>query len=250
MPAFEHQQNPTQSSEPVRAARADRAVSRSLHADNPLLAQQRALGNQAVQRLLLTEALQAKLRVAQPGDAYEQEADRVTDSVMRMPEPEVQRQRTGEDEEEEENVRTEPLADGITPLVQRQMEAAPEEEEEEELPPAESAPGQVQPQVQRQEAEPVEEEEEEEEEPQAVQRKAKGADITHVRDAARVQRLRSPSGGAPLPGGVKSFFERRFGYDFSEVRVHDTYRDQGDAASLARAPSPTARTSGWATARA
>jgi hypothetical protein len=226
MPGFEHQQNPTQSNEPVRAVRTDQGASRPLRADNPVLTQQRALGNQAVQRLLLTGALQAKLRVGQPSDVHEQEADRVANTVMRMPEPEVQRQRT----EEEETPRAEPLAEGISPLVQRQTEAPPEEEEE-EPPQAEAAPGQVQALVQRQEAEPAKEEEEEEE-PQAVQRKAKGADITHVRNAAQVQRLRSPSGGSPLSSGVRSFFERRFGYDFSEVRIHDTYRDRADAASL------------------
>jgi hypothetical protein len=39
-------------------------------------------------------ALQAKLRVGQPDDAYEREADRFADQVMRMPEPQVQRQPT------------------------------------------------------------------------------------------------------------------------------------------------------------
>jgi hypothetical protein len=34
-------------------------------------------------------ALQAKLRIGQPGDVYEQEADRVAEQVMRMPEPQV-----------------------------------------------------------------------------------------------------------------------------------------------------------------
>ncbi len=43
---------------------------------------QRTLGNQAVGRFL-----QAKLKVNQPGDVYEQEADRVTEQVMRMLEP-------------------------------------------------------------------------------------------------------------------------------------------------------------------
>jgi len=33
--------------------------------------------------------IQAKLAVGQPGDKYEQEADRVADAVMRMPEPQV-----------------------------------------------------------------------------------------------------------------------------------------------------------------
>ena len=37
---------------------------------------------------------QAKLTIGQPDDEYEQEADRVADQVMRMPEPGIQRQPT------------------------------------------------------------------------------------------------------------------------------------------------------------
>ncbi len=37
------------------------------------------------------ELIQTKLIVGQPDDIYEQEADRVADQVMRMPEPDVQR---------------------------------------------------------------------------------------------------------------------------------------------------------------
>ena len=85
---------------------------------------QRTIGNQAVLRLIRSKALQAKLRIGQPGDVYEQEADRVADAVMRMPEPEMQRQ--VDEEEEEEILQTKPLVDQITPLVQRQVE---EEEE-------------------------------------------------------------------------------------------------------------------------
>jgi hypothetical protein len=33
--------------------------------------------------------LQAKFKIGQPGDIYEQEADRVADAVMRMPEPQA-----------------------------------------------------------------------------------------------------------------------------------------------------------------
>lgn len=40
----------------------------------------------------LSYRLQAKVKVNQPGDKYEQEADRVAEQVMRMPEPSVQRQ--------------------------------------------------------------------------------------------------------------------------------------------------------------
>jgi hypothetical protein len=46
---------------------------------------QRTVGNQAVQRLIKSGVLQAKLRIGAPGDVYEQEADRVADAVMRMP---------------------------------------------------------------------------------------------------------------------------------------------------------------------
>ncbi len=34
--------------------------------------------------------IQAKLKIGQPNDIYEQEADRIADQVMRMPEPTVQ----------------------------------------------------------------------------------------------------------------------------------------------------------------
>ncbi|MCE8427117.1 MAG: DUF4157 domain-containing protein [Candidatus Methanoperedens sp.] len=43
---------------------------------------QRTIGNQAVGRLLKSGVLQAKLKIGQPGDIYEQEADRVAEQVM------------------------------------------------------------------------------------------------------------------------------------------------------------------------
>ncbi len=80
------------------------------------LEMQQTLGNQAVQRLYRAGVLQAKLKIGAPGDKYEQEADRVADQVMRMPEPIVRRQAT----EEEEPVQARRLAAQITPFVQRQ----------------------------------------------------------------------------------------------------------------------------------
>lgn len=53
---------------------------------NSFIGLQQTLGNQAMLHLLRTGTLQAKLRVSQPGDAGEQEADRMADHVMRMPE--------------------------------------------------------------------------------------------------------------------------------------------------------------------
>ena len=98
-----------------------------------LLALQRTHGNQYVQRVVT--GIQAKLKVGQPGDIYEQEADRVADEVMRMPEPREQRQA---EEEEEEEIQAKPIAEQITPLVQRQVE-----EEEEEILQTKENPGQA-----------------------------------------------------------------------------------------------------------
>ena len=41
---------------------------------------------------LLDGTLQTKLRINQPGDRFEQEADRVAEQIMRMPGPDLQRQ--------------------------------------------------------------------------------------------------------------------------------------------------------------
>ena len=61
---------------------------------------QRTIGNQAVQRLIKSGTLQAKLRIGQPGDKYEQEADRVAERVMSMPETSLQRQVSHGEKEE------------------------------------------------------------------------------------------------------------------------------------------------------
>jgi hypothetical protein len=180
---FEARQSPTRSGEPSAVAKPERSAGRSAsRANNPLLAKQRAFGNQAVQRQLLAGIVQAKLTVGRPNDPYEQEADRVAETVMRMPEPEVRRQTepSSRAEEDEDPLRAEPAGRQSRPL----------------------------------------------------QRKPKVAGITHVGDPALARRLRSPDGGSPLAAGTRAYFERRFGYDFSEVRVHDAYRDRADASAL------------------
>ena len=116
-----------QSNSNSRVRRTGRLQSMDTPVDR-ILFLQRTVGNQVVSRLMKSRALQGKLRIGQPGDVYEQEADRVADAVMRMPEPGVQRQVEPE-EEEEKVLQTKPLVDQITPLVQRQVE----EEEEEEM---------------------------------------------------------------------------------------------------------------------
>lgn len=88
--------------------------------------------NQSMQRILHSQMIQPKLKVSQPGDAYEQEADRVADQVLRMPDTGIQRMCSEcEDEvqrqpiEEEEELQTKSISDQetqLTPDVQRQID--------------------------------------------------------------------------------------------------------------------------------
>jgi len=142
---------------------------------------QKTIGNQAVQRIVKSGALQAKLRIGQPGDKYEQEADRVADEVMRMAEPEMQRQ--VDEEEEEEILQTKPLVDQITPVVQRQVE---EEEEEEEM----------------------------------IQANSREDSTPEVSNDLESQINAIKGGGRPLAESERDYFEPRFGVDFSQLRVH------------------------------
>ena len=141
--------------------------------------------------------IQTKLKINEPGDIYEQEADRVADEVMRMSEPQVQQQA-----EEEDLIQTESIADQITPLVQRQVE--PEEEEE------------------------------------LIQIKTVG-DVTPELTPTISSGIQSlQGGGRPLSGSERSFFEPRFGEDFSNVRVHNNTQ----AASIAQSVNARAFTHG------
>ena len=161
---------------------------------------QKTVGNQAVQKLVRSGALQAKLRIGQPGDKYEQEADRVADAVMRMPEPGVQRQVEPGEKEEEEILQTKPPVDQITPVVQRQVE------EEEEM----------------------------------LQAKSREDTTPEVTNDLESQINAIKGGGRPLSWSERSFFEPRFGTDFSNVRVHNDTR----VASIARSVNASAFTFG------
>ncbi len=177
---------------------------------------QRTIGNQAVQRLFKSGVIQAKLKIGQPGDIYEQEADRVAEQVMSMPEPRMQRQA---EEEEEELIQTKPLAEQITPLVQRQVE----EEEEEELLQTKALSEQIAPLVQRQA------EEKEEKILQTKQVRSNTPTATPKLES-RIHSLKG--GGQPLPEATRVFFEPRFGYDFKNVYVHTDARAEESARSL------------------
>jgi hypothetical protein len=176
-----------------------------------------------VRDILRPHGLQPKLTIGRQGDRYEQEADTVADRVVAgLPVPEIpplspgslQTQPIEEEEEflqpyfqrqpleEEEEIQARSLSDQITPLVQRQVE--PEEEEE------------------------------------LIQAKTAG-DVTPEVTPAITSGIQSlQNGGQPLSKRERSFFEPRFGVDFSNVRVHDDTR----AASVTRSVNARAFTFG------
>ena len=123
-----------------------------------ILQLQRTAGNQAVQILIKSGALQAKLRIGQPNDIYEQEADRVAEQVMRMPNTALQRKCPKCDKDEKKILQVKELPEKV-PETQNQSNSLL---------------------------------------------------VNEV--------LRSP--GQPLDLKTRTFMEPRFGYDFSQVRVH------------------------------
>jgi len=151
---------------------------------HPVMQLQRAIGNQAVLRLMRSGALQPKLAISQPGDVYEREADRVADEVMRMPSPTLQRTCA-------------PCAAGGLPCPKCAAERK-----------------------------------------DSVQRKAK-----HVSDTTATvpdSFVNDLGPGQPLDSATRSYFEPRFGYDFSQVRIHTNTQ----AAASARAVNALAYTVG------
>jgi hypothetical protein len=144
---------------------------------------QRTIGNQAVQRLihrgtgfdLERIGIQPKLKVSQPGDVYEQEADRVAEYVMRMSVP----------------------PDSIAPRT-----TAKEEEIDRKCSACEIK--------------------KEEDEKMTISRKpstASSQETTNDEVTNEISNIRSGPSSA-LDSSVKEFMESRFGYDFSNVRIH------------------------------
>ena len=122
MRTFAQKQNQPQKPVSFSLARPNIATSGPDHRKHPILNLQGAIGNQAVQRMLQTNAeerkagltrtasprfghnvnrnpihplaagaIQTKLAINKPGDEYEQAADHLSAQVMHMPEPRLQR---------------------------------------------------------------------------------------------------------------------------------------------------------------
>ncbi|MGH7491683.1 MAG: DUF4157 domain-containing protein [bacterium] len=178
---------------------------------------QRSYGNSYVGNVI-----QAKFVINQPEDIYEQEADRVAEEVMRIPEP----------------APLKPVS-GTSSIIQRECAVCasggglcPQCAEDEELTQRRPLASQITPLIQRQEMEEPEEE------------------IFQAKEAAGATPTVSPTvenhisamrgGGQPLPSSVRAFFEPQFGVDFSQVRVHT----DAQAAESARAVNAKAFTLG------
>ncbi|TFG90959.1 MAG: DUF4157 domain-containing protein [Candidatus Atribacteria bacterium] len=156
-----------------RVRKVDIARSSGSLADRVMFLQ-RTIGNQAVESMIRSRTLQTKLRIGQPGDKYEQEADRVADQMVRMPEPQI--------------------VSGNNLHIQR------------------AYPGFEENELNRQ---PIKEEEEEK-----IQAKT-ALDFNPEVDSGIENQIQSiKGGGRPLSEGERTFFEPRFGADFSQVRVH------------------------------
>jgi hypothetical protein len=172
-----------------------RRSARSSSVGHPLLELQRSVGNQAVQRLIRSPFIQARLQVSTPEDQSEQQADRVADSVMRM-------SQTDED-----------LI--VAPKSKSRVPVAVREDGEEE--------GQsVQRVCNECEEETVHRANVEDEE-EAVQRDTKTGAKGHnseINHSATSNIGALNDRGSPLSEATRSFFEPRFGVDFSQVRVH------------------------------
>jgi len=150
---------------------------------HPVLQLQQQIGNQAVQRLLQSGRIQAKLTIGEPNDKYEQEADRVADQVMRMSEP-----TTIEQSHNNLSIQT-PVIQRVCPQCEKELKRQPTEdieEEEEELLQAKEMPGQS----------------------PEVSNELEGS-ISSLR-----------GGGQPLSSSVRNYMEPRFGHNFNQVRVH------------------------------
>ncbi|MEB3294453.1 MAG: DUF4157 domain-containing protein [Synechococcales bacterium] len=176
--------------------------------------------DRALDQALTNSWVQRKVTIGQPNDRYEQEADRVAEQVMAMPEGQPVQRQTAEPEEEE--LQMKPLASTISPMVQREM--MPEEEEKaqakldsnllqrEMLAEEEDEPIQGKSLVQREMLA------EEEDEPLQMKPAADRSSTAGVNLESQLNR--SKGGGSPLPDEVRSFMEPRFGADFGGVRVH------------------------------
>lgn len=229
----------------VRAAQPAKADKRSQleTRSQPMADQQQAVGNQAVQRLLESQAVQAKLSVAPPDDAYEQEADRVADevvgkpgqagaahtaeapaavhrlseSVHRAPEKDEKKKEGGKGEAQKEPPKSDKGGGGKDKGAKggggkdkgdkggggKEKKEEPKKKEDEKV---------------KRKAAIMDDEKEKEDEP--VERFAENEAVPEVTPELERDLDRLAAGGQPLSEELRSLLEPRFGRDLGDVRIH------------------------------
>ena len=172
---------------------------------HPLLQMQQTHGNRAVGRLI-----QAQLKVSQPGDKYEQEADRVAEQVVNSPGAMPSQSTSISGNTQGSSMQRMPeMEEGKSELKKPDEMAVPaisrmpEGEEDKEL-----------------KKKPVEGKAEEEDMAPNLQTKptAHASPLVKPSVASNINRMQG--GGTRLPKPVRAYFEPRMGADFSQVRVH------------------------------
>jgi hypothetical protein len=149
--------------------------------------------------------VQTKLAVSEPGDIFEQEADRVAGQVMRMPAPAIQRACAcgGDCPRCSANDHSAREANGVTSGLGRgvaSIQTAPANKSSSESSPSHS-------------------------EVHAANEHESTTVPPSVYDV-----LESP--GHPLDTETRAFMEPRFGYDFSNVRIHDDSPAHGSSKQI------------------
>jgi Domain of unknown function (DUF4157) len=192
---------------------------------------QRTYGNRSLRRLLRSGFIQAKLKISHPQDAYEQEADRVADQVMRMPNPatgraagglgqaalpQIQRMCTG-CEDELHRQADEEDGGGSEHLVDNDM---PSPEEMTETPTSLVAQYRPDARVQRACGACAEKQE------------IRAREASEPLSADGFEPIQN--GGQALAPAARAFFEPRFGHAFDHVRIH-TDAQAGESARAVNA---------------
>jgi len=72
-----------------KSAAVEKTHERFASKTHPLISLQKTIGNQGMQSLIKSGALQAKLKISQPNDPYERQANLVAEQIVRMPYSEV-----------------------------------------------------------------------------------------------------------------------------------------------------------------
>lgn len=169
--------------------------------------------------------IQPKLKMGQPGDKYEIEADKMADKVVNKSTGDKNVQSKGKEDE----VQKKPLASEITPFVQKK-ESSDEDKpiqkmEEEEA--VQSKEEEIQKMEEEEAVQSKDEEIQKMEEEEAVQNKEeevqtkKNSTKKSTASNSFESRLKRGNGGQKMDVSTKQEMESGFGVDFSNVRIHN-----------------------------